>query len=235
MIKMYKDYVSFNGTTYVSDTGDLEKYQTHDNIETELSLKNDIGLLQFKIQEAQSQLKKLGTIEDSKRRMFKNKLEYIAAPNIVFLLIAIVFLFGAGWPGLKILAALLPIAIILELLIIPAAEEEREKQNLIILFQEDLSLLEPQLTSKKQELEVILENKTTSNTKVENGKIKHIDISSYRKKLEQELDFLQKLVNYRQKYLQLYQEGTLEKTLQEEGYDYQNIELAKNVLARLRK
>lgn len=230
---MYKDYVSFNGTTYVSDIGDLEEYQTHDNIETELSLRNDIEIIQFKIQEVQCQLKRLGTIEESKKRMFRNKLEYIVAPSIVFLLIAIVFLFGAGWAGLKILAALMPMIIILELLIIPAAKEEREKQNLIIFFQEQLNLLEQQLSSKKQELEAILENKTTSDTKVEVGVIKHLDVTSYREKLEQELYFLQVLLKYRKKYLQLYQEGTLEETLQEEGYD-SHIELAKNVLARLR-
>lgn len=231
---MYKDYVSFNGTTYVSDTGDLEEYQTHDNIETELSLRNDIEILQFKIQEVQCQLKRLGTIEESKKRISRNRFEFFAAVIIDFLANAILALcLGGGLLEIKALAIVMPVFMFFLACVIPISIKERKKQNLILLFQEELSLLEPLLASKEQELEVILENKTTSDTKVEVGIIKHLDVNSYREKLERELYFLQVLLKYRKKYLQLYQEGTLEETLQEEGYD-SHIELAKNVLARLR-
>lgn len=100
----------------------------------------------------------------------------------------------------------------------------------IILCQEELEMLRVKLNQKKTELENIRSNKKA--TEVVDEQVQKIDIDSYRNKLQKELDFLESLVYYRKRYYKLYQEGTLESKLQEEGIAPEDIELAKRILAR---
>lgn len=241
---MFLEFFRNKEKTIARDEKGIQPKETHDRIEEELYLENDIEILTETIKQMEKELKQLGTLENNRKRRLVNN---ITAPLMIALTILAVrlLLFVMGMDDVvrsvdsTIVsnfseALTLYVATMLILLFginfITTNINIKHSRSEIILYQEELEMLRTKLNQKKAELENIKNNKKA--TEVVDEQVQKIDIDSYRNKLQKELDFLDNLIYYRKRYYKLYQEGTLESKLQEEGITPEDIELAKKVLAR---
>lgn len=242
---MFLEFFRTKEKTIARDEKGIQPKEPHDKIEEELYLENDIEVLTETISQIEKELEQLGTLENNRKRNIFNKIE---APVVTALTILGVrlFLFAIGMDNVATsiestivnnfsevltLYVATPIAILaLGGNFVAINNNIKDKKSEIIIYQEELEILQAKLKEKKAELENIRKNKKT--TEVVDEEVQKIDIDSYRNKLQQELNFLSHLIHYRKRYYKLYQEGILESKLQEEGITPEDIELAKNVLAR---
>lgn len=242
---MFLEFFRNKEKTIARDEKGIQPKETHDKIEEELYLENDIEILAETIKQMEKELKQLGTLENNRKRRLVNN---ITAPLMIALTIIAVrlLLFVMGMDDVArivdstivsnfsealTLYVATPISILLfGINFIKNNINIKRNRSEIILYQEELEMLRTKLNQKKAELENIKNNKKA--TEVVDEQVQKIDIDSYRNKLQKELDFLDNLIYYRKRYYKLYQEGTLESKLQEEGITPEEIELAKKVLAR---
>lgn len=242
---MFLEFFRTKEKTITRDEKGIQPKETHDKIEEELCLENDIEILTETIKQMEKELKQLGTLENNRKRRLVNN---ITAPLMIAITILAVrlLLFVMGMDDVATsvestiiskfsdaltLYVVTPIAVLFYgVNFITTNNNIKHSRSEIILCQEELEMLRVKLNQKKTELENIRSNKKA--TEVVDEQVQKIDIDSYRNKLQKELDFLESLVYYRKRYYKLYQEGTLESKLQEEGIAPEDIELAKRILAR---
>lgn len=242
---MFLEFFRTKEKTIARDEKGIHPIETHDRVEEELALENDIEVLTETIRQLENELSQLGTLENNRKRNIFNK---ITAPLFIVLtiLVARLTMFGLGADNVATsiestivnnlsdaltLYFVTPMAILLYGNAFTTTKRRIKNQRSgILVYQEELERLRAKLNQKKIELENIRNNKKA--TDVVDEQVQKVDINTYRNKLQKELYFLENLIFYRKKYYKLYQEGILESKLQEEGIDPENIEIAKNVLVR---
>ena len=68
---MYKDYKSIYGETLVSDEKGMHQIETTDKIGEELTLENEIEILETKLSSLTKEKEKLGTVEENQKLIKK--------------------------------------------------------------------------------------------------------------------------------------------------------------------
>lgn len=240
---MFIEYIRTKEKAIVRDEKGMKPKENHSQIEEELILENEIEILVENIKRLEKGLAQLGTLENNRKRNIVNK---ITAPLMIVLAVLGIRIIlhiagmdneivGRGMVKSFSNALTLYFATPMALVFFGVNFLEthfriKRDRAEIILYQEELEMLRTKLNQKEIELENIRQNKKTS--EIIDEEAQQIDIKSYRVSLQKELEFLNNIIYYRKRYYELYQAGTLEITMQEEGYSKENIELAKKVLRR---
>lgn len=241
---MHKAYASAYGTTIIREE-DKEKIirETHDKIEEELLLENEIEIIEENIAFFNQEKGKLGTIKSIKK--YKNANIIL---NILLFFFAILLgqIFGTalGAPIKEITfnlyyfnintmaLALSPLAFIGSLgFLIKDLLYYRKKEKHLLNIIEQLEFLNNELAKKREKLE---ELRTQSKKEsITDTTIHSIDNSRYRASLKERLDLLSYIKKYRDNLNKHLANGTLDEELRELEIQPENIPFVKETLMRI--
>lgn len=243
---MYRDYLSINGTTIVSDEKGMHQIETTDKIAQELYLENEIELIELNINELNREKKKLGTIKENKKTKKWNYVFGVAMIIFVVLMCKNIHLL-LGVPDVEIanarfsfiqsysdalLCTMLPVSL---LMLIPITLEPILKSNRNIkevkILDEQLDFLSNELSKKREELETLRKNSKKADITETN--IHLIDNSKYRAILKERLNLLWYIKKYRNKLKRHLENGTLLEEFRSLEIEPENISFAEETLKRV--
>jgi len=243
---MYRDYVSVNGRTFTSDEKGIHEKETHDKIEEELSLENEIEALNSEIAILEKNKAKLGTIKKNNINRIVSYLLGIAIILFTIFLCKEIHLI-LGIPDMEIatprisfvrtfsdalLFIMLPVSFIFTTpYTIIEPHRYRKNNQKILTIEEQLEYLNSELSKKKEELET-LRNNISKKEVIEDSEITTINNSKYRADLADKLALLESIRKYKKKLEKYLDDGTLREELIQIGVKPENIAFAEEALSR---
>lgn len=244
---MYRDYLSINGTTIVSDEKGMHKKETNDKIGKELELENEIEIIETNIACLNHEKGKLGTVEKNKKA---KRGIYIFG---IFMLIFTVVLCKWGLPALSgvpeyvlsnprfsfvqtntdaLLFVMIPsVSLIVGSLIGKEVSDSNNKIKRLQIVEEQLEFLNDELVKKEEKLEFL--RKFSRKDNVTDTTIHSIDNSKYKAILQEQLALLAYIKMYRNKLKNCLANGTLTEELKELIIQPENISFVDEAIKRI--
>ena len=242
---MYKDYKSINGETLVSDEKGMHQIETTDKIGEELTLENEIEILENIIANLNKEQNNIGTHKSIKE----------AREKIIVMIIGIICgtLLAAGLNHFSVMAKwevsipFLPFIHTHEMLcalfslIIGTSlssliggiffSECNKKENRLYEIENELEYLYSELNAKKEELEEL--RKTSKKESITDTTIHSIDNSKYRAELKERLNLLSYIRQYKDILRKHLENGTLIEELRGLEIKPEDISFAETALKRV--
>lgn len=244
---MYKDYKSINGETLVSDEKGMHQIETTDKIGEELTLENEVEILETQINSLTKEKEKLGTVEKNKKYKKGNYLFGVLMFIFVIALCKWIMPALLGIPEIEtpnakfsfiktnLDALLFVMAPANFIMIAPMIGREifvtNSKIKRIQIIEEQLEFLNNELSQKKAELEEL--RKTSKKESITDTTIHSIDNSKYRASLNERLAILAYIRQYKDKLRKHLENGTLIEELRGLEIKPEDISFAETALKRV--
>lgn len=242
---MYRDYLSLNGTTIVSDEKGMHKKETHNKVREELELENEIEIIEINIACLNQEKGKLNTIDNNKKLI--NKCYGLTIAIFIGIIALVKLCFPLINPTIELPKKILPFIrtnndftfygtmLTAMLFTIPLytfiPKEAKAKIERIQIIEEQLEFLNSELSQKKTELEEL--RKYSKKVNVTDTTIHSIDNSKYKTILEERLALLNYIKKYRNKLKTYLANGTLNEELRKLEIKAENISFAEETLKRV--
>lgn len=242
---MYRDYLSLNGTTIVSDEKGMHKKETHNRVREELELENEIEIIEENVACLNHEKGKLDTIDNNKKLI--NKCYGLTIAIFIGVIALVKLCFPLINPTIELPKKILPFirtnndftfyAMMLVTILFTTPlyafmpKEVKDKIERLQIIEEQLEFLNNELSQKKTELEEL--RKCSKKVNVTDTTIQLIDNSKYKAILEERLALLSYVKKYRNKLKTYLANGTLTEELRELEIEPENISFAEETLKRV--
>ncbi len=242
---MYKDYKSINGETLVSDEKGMHRIETTDNIGEELTLENEIEILENIITNLNNEQNNIGThksIKEARKKIIVMIIGIICGSLISAVLnhFSVMAKWEVSIPFLPFIHTHEMLCALFSLIIGTSLSgliggiffsECNNQENRLYEIENELEYLYSELNAKKEELETL--RKQSKKQNVNDTTIHTIDNSKYRAELKERLNLLSYIRQYKDMLKEHLEKGTLIEEFRNLNIKPEDISFAETALKRV--